>query len=178
MPIRRKRQSKTASSAHDDLSAFLKVVSSIDTTLANALVQRIVDLNSGKLVVDKIQSEYVLFDLFCSLSYAYYVKDDPLVSDSVFDAICKALVIRAKSTENPLIRKHAADFKSGSGYALDYEKLSAPKPENVYTLFKAVTRVNSLMEKLNGHSKETKVGKAASSVGKPVRKLVRIRRNR
>ena len=54
-------------------------------------------------------------------SYAYYVEDDPIVSDAEYDIICRMLDENWEEIEHShkswVVRE---DLKAGTGYSLEY----------------------------------------------------------
>lgn len=63
----------------------------------------------------------MLIPYYLMHSYLYYVEDNPIVSDSEFDHICKMLLEKWDNVEH--FHKHLInkdDLFAGTGYALEY----------------------------------------------------------
>lgn len=135
--------------------------------MAMALIDRVNLLNSGKFAVEDIKSEHVLLGLYYFLSYAYYVRDDPLTSDDNYDALCKLGYKRSKTEmASSELRSHRPDFKAGTGFGLNYTDFRHPPAEYTYFLYK------SLLFMKNMPTIDTKKGKKPSEKPKKRQRLL------
>lgn len=157
----------------DDLSDLVSSVhAGLQGHLTAIAVQRIRALASGELLPSQIGSGNILLIVFATASYAYYVKDDPLLPDSVFDAICKRGLSMCDKPEFDMLKPYKSDFKSGSGYALDYSKIRAPDAESVYNMH----TIFNLAESLNNADSETKKTKVRPAPKRAIRTPTRVLR--